>query len=143
MTLKVIFRVYMFGVLSKRLSSIFHQELRTSEFEYHISWISPLSSRLLSPSLLLPPLQSYPLLSPKLLSPPSTTIARHCRFSHHSHLPLSMVSHRRSPLSMVSYRHSPPQPLLHEISLMQMGAVDSWHVSNLKFRYLKSYYAFS
>jgi len=120
--LRVIFRVYMFGVLSKTLPSIFHQGLRSSEFESQISWISPLLS---------PPLQSYPLLSPKLLSPPS--ILDHLRFSHH----------RRSPPSMVSHRHSPPQPLSHEISLMQMGALDSFHVSNPKFRYLKSNYVIS
>ena len=108
--------VYMFGVLSKTLPSIFYQGLRSSEFESQISWISPLLS---------PPLQSYPLLSPKLLSP------------------TSILDHRRLPPSMVSHHHSPPQSLSHEISLMQMGARDSYHVSNLKFRYLKSNYALS
>jgi len=34
----------------------------------------------------------------------------------------------------VSHRRSPPQLLSHEISLMQMGALDSHHVKNFKFR---------
>jgi len=50
----------------------------------------------------------------------AAVVARHRRFSHH--------------------RRSPPQPLSHEISLMQM---DSYHVSNFKFRYLKPNYAIS
>jgi len=120
--LKVIFRVYMFRVLSKTLSSIFHQGLRSSEFESQISWISPLLS--LS-------LQSYPLLPSKLLSPPSILS------------PLSLATVDGLPSSMVSHCHSPPQPLSHEISLMQMGAPYSYHVSNLKFRYLKSNYVLS
>jgi len=62
-TLRVIFRIYMFGVLSRTLPSIFHQGLRSSELEFQIPWISPL----LLPSLLSPPLLLPPLLSPPLL----------------------------------------------------------------------------
>jgi len=76
--LRVIFRIYMFGILSKTLPNIFHQGLRSSEFESQISWISSLLSS--SPPLL----QSYPLLSLKLLSLSS------------------ILDHRRSPPSILS-----------------------------------------
>jgi len=123
MILRVILTVYMFEILSKTLLNIFYQRLRNIEFESQISGISPslLSPLLQSYLLLSSPLQSYPLLSPKLLSPPSIL----------------------SSTSMVSHRYSPPQPLSHEIFLIQMDALDSYHVSNLKFRYLKSNYVIS
>ena len=115
MTMKIIFRVYIFGILSRKLPNIFYQELRNSEFESQISLISSL----LSP----PPPPPFPL--PLLLPPPplspshwwSSTVARHRRWSP---------------------TVSPLQSLSHEISFMQMGALNSYDVSNSKFRYLKS-----
>jgi len=63
------------GFLSRTLSCIFHQGLRSSELESHISWILPLLSSLLS---ILDHRRS--LLS--ILSPSSlTTVARHHRWS--------------------------------------------------------------
>jgi len=126
--LRVIFKVYMFGILSKTLPSIFHQGLRSSEFESHRSlksrhcWRRRCSHIRCYLEAAVVAIDSWP---PSILSPPSLAIVDSL------------------PPSMVSYRHSPPQPLSHEISLMQMSALDSYHVSNLKFRHLKSNYVLS
>jgi len=118
--LRVIFRFYMFGILSKTLPSIFHQgweavclNLRYLESRHYCR-------------------RRY-------------SCIRYCHRSCccHRHSPLSILSHCRSSLSMVSHRHLPPQPLSHEITLMQMGVLNLYHVSNLKFRSLKSNYALS
>jgi len=100
-SLRVIFRVYMFGILSITLSSIFHQGLRRSELESQISWIS------------------------SLLSPP--------------------LSHRIEPVVTLMFGSMQKNTLMsHEIFFfVQMDALDSYHVSNFKFRYLKLNYVFS
>ena len=127
--LRVIFRVYMFEILSKNLSKIFHQGIKGWE-------VVSLNLRSLESRHSCPRRCSRICCCHRSCCRRRrflTTVTRHHRFSHHC---------RSSPL-IVSHRHSPPQPLSHEISLMQMGALDSYHVSNLKFIYLKSNYVIS
>ena len=124
MTLRVIFRVCMFEVLSKAVQHI------RSRIEKHWVWISNLLNLVTAAAVV------SAIVTEVVVA--ATIVARHRWFSHHRHSPPSMVSHHRLPPSMVAHRHSPRQPLSHEISLMQIGTLDSYHVSNLKFKYLKS-----
>jgi len=118
--LRVTFRVYMFEILSKTLSSIIHQGWEAVSLNLNLR---SLESR------------HYCRCRCSRICCSHRSWCRHCRLSTTID---SLTTVDGLPLSMVSHHHSPPQPLSHKISLMQMGALNSYHISNLKFRYLKS-----